>query len=86
MELEEDDLRKRLTAMGEREENMHRLEAGLTQSMAIERQRNGINWEADQVSLASTTITNTPRIRTNVDFSFKSIAELKDPGNYSNEG
>jgi len=83
--LEEDSLRERLGAMGEQEENLRLREAALTQSMAIEGQRNGVDREADSVSLAST-MANTPRVRANVCFSSKSIAELKDPGNYSNEG
>ena len=85
MNLEEDSLRQRLTAMGEQEENLRRLEAALTESMAIERQRNGADQEGDSVSLTST-IANTPRIRSNVDFASKSITGLKDLENYSNEG
>ena len=85
MNLEEDSLRRRLAAMGEQEEKLRRLEATLTESMAIERQRNGVDRDADSVSLTST-IANTPRIRSNVDFASKSITGLKDLENYSNEG
>ena len=88
MDLKEDSLRQRLAAMREQEETLRRLEAALTQSIAIESQRNGIDREADLHSLVSTTIANSPRIRANVGFSFssKSIEELKDSENYSNEG
>ena len=85
MNLEEDNLQQRLASMGEQEKSLRLWEAGLTRSMTIERQRNGVDREADLDSLVST-IANSPRIRLNVGFSHKSSVGLKDLGHFSNEG
>ena len=81
MDLQEDNLRQRSAAMKEWEENLRLREAALTQQTTIAslRQPNGAERDSDLFSLSSrSTIQNSPRVRSNVDPSFRSNAKLKE--------
>jgi len=78
--LQEDNLRQRLAAMKEWEEDLRLREAALTQ---IARQPNDAARDSDLFSLSSiSTIRNSPRVRSNVDLSPQSSARLTQDSRY----